>query len=68
MVTEEQLEAALRDFISNCKGIGTAYDTHCLKCRYHSVCDRLIVWEANASLRLGTLSKGGFTDDYSRTT
>ncbi len=48
MVTEEQLEAALRDFISNCKGIGTAYDTHCLKCRYHSVCDRLIVLEANA--------------------
>lgn len=47
MVTEEQFEAALRDFISNCKGIGTAYDTHCLKCRYHSVCDRLIVWETN---------------------
>lgn len=48
MVTEEQLETVLRDFISNCKGIGVAYDTHCLKCRYHSVCDRLIVWESNA--------------------
>ena len=47
MVTEEQLEPALRDFIDNCKGYGVAYDTHCLKCRYHSVCDRLIVYESN---------------------
>lgn len=47
MVTEEQLEMAIRDFISNCKGIGTGYDTHCLKCRYHSVCDQLIVYESN---------------------
>lgn len=47
MVTEEQLEIALRDFLAECKRIGP-YRHCCLPCKYRSVCSRLLVLENNS--------------------
>lgn len=47
MVTEGQLEAAIRDFLNECKRIGP-YKHCCLPCKYHSVCSRLLVLESNS--------------------
>ena len=44
MTTPEELTTALNDFITEC----SRNHYICKKCRYHSVCDRLIVWESNA--------------------